>query len=61
MRYGPLGVVGIVAPWNYPFQLVIVPLANALAAGNRVMLKPSEFTPRVDALLERLPDLNTPA
>ena len=56
VRYAPLGVVGIVAPWNYPFQLVVVPLANALAAGNRVMVKPSEFTPRVDALIARLVD-----
>jgi len=54
IRYSPLGVVGIVAPWNYPFQLAIVPLANALAAGNRVMIKPSEFTPTVSALLARM-------
>ena len=54
VRYSPLGVVGIVAPWNYPFQLAIVPLANALAAGNRVMIKPSEFTPTVSDLLERM-------
>lgn len=56
IRYAPLGVVGIVAPWNYPFQLIVVPLANALAAGNRVMAKPSEFTPRVGAVLQRLVD-----
>ena len=54
VRFAPLGVVGIIAPWNYPFQLAIVPLANALAAGNRVMIKPSEFTPSVSALLEKL-------
>ncbi len=54
VRYAPLGVIGIVAPWNYPFQLAIVPLANALAAGNRVMIKPSEFTPTVSALLARM-------
>jgi coniferyl-aldehyde dehydrogenase len=54
VRYAPLGVVGIVAPWNYPFQLAIVPLANALAAGNRAMIKPSEATPRVSALLARM-------
>jgi len=47
----PLGVVGIVAPWNYPVFLAIGPLAAALAAGNRVMLKPSEHTPRTSALL----------
>jgi coniferyl-aldehyde dehydrogenase len=54
VRYTPLGVVGIIAPWNYPFQLVIVPLASAIAAGNRVMIKPSEFTPRVQEVLSRL-------
>ena len=54
LRYAPLGVVGIVAPWNYPFQLAIVPLANAIAAGNRAMIKPSEFTPRVSALLAQM-------
>jgi len=37
--YQPLGVVGIVAPWNYPFSLALMPLAAALAAGNRVMIK----------------------
>jgi coniferyl-aldehyde dehydrogenase len=47
----PLGVVGIVAPWNYPFALAIMPLATALAAGNRVMIKPSEFTPATSQLL----------
>ncbi|MDO5604814.1 MAG: coniferyl aldehyde dehydrogenase [Paracoccus sp. (in: a-proteobacteria)] len=50
----PLGVVGIVAPWNYPLQLTLAPAIGALAAGNRVMLKPSELTPRLSALLERL-------
>ncbi|HMB56279.1 MAG TPA: coniferyl aldehyde dehydrogenase [Arenimonas sp.] len=54
MRYAPLGVVGIVSPWNYPFQLALVPMVNALAAGNRVMIKPSEFTPKVSALMARL-------
>lgn len=41
----PIGVVGIIAPWNYPLQLMINPLVGALAAGNRAMLKPSELTP----------------
>lgn len=50
----PLGVVGIISPWNYPFQLAIGPAVGAIAAGNRVMLKPSEFTPRLSALLEVL-------
>jgi coniferyl-aldehyde dehydrogenase len=47
----PLGVVGIVSPWNYPINLALVPLVDALAAGNHVMLKPSEYTPRTSALL----------
>ena len=50
----PLGVVGVISPWNYPWHLALVPAAAALAAGNRVMLKPSEHTPRVSALLARL-------
>jgi coniferyl-aldehyde dehydrogenase len=52
--YQPLGVVGIVGPWNYPVQLTLSPLAGALAAGNRVMIKPSEITPRTSALLEQV-------
>lgn len=51
IEYQPLGVVGIVAPWNYPFSLALTPLAAALAAGNRVMIKPSEFTPATTAVL----------
>ena len=43
--YQPLGVVGIIVPWNYPIFLAIDPLIGALAAGNRVMIKMSEFTP----------------
>ena len=50
----PLGVVGVIAPWNYPFRLALGPAAAALAAGNRVLLKPSEFTPRSSALIEEL-------
>ncbi len=49
--YQPLGVAGIISPWNYPFNLAIVPLIAALAAGNRVMLKPSELTPRTSEFL----------
>ena len=48
----PLGVVGIIAPWNYPLQLTLAPAIGAIAAGNRVMIKPSELTPRFSALLE---------
>ncbi|MFN3959395.1 MAG: coniferyl aldehyde dehydrogenase [Parvularculaceae bacterium] len=47
----PLGVIGIISPWNYPVQLALSPAAAALAAGNRVMLKPSELTPRTSELL----------
>jgi coniferyl-aldehyde dehydrogenase len=50
----PLGVVGIISPWNYPFQLAIMPLIAALAAGNRVMLKPSELTPRCAEFIAEL-------
>jgi coniferyl-aldehyde dehydrogenase len=50
----PLGVVGVVSPWNYPVQLSLGPVITALAAGNRVMLKPSELTPRTSALLATL-------
>lgn len=48
----PKGVVGVIAPWNFPVQLVMAPIAGAFAAGNRVMVKTSEFTPRVAALFE---------
>lgn len=47
----PLGVVGIVSPWNYPYQLAMAPAAAALAAGNRVLIKPSELTPRCSELM----------
>lgn len=50
----PLGVVGVVAPWNYPLQLTLGPVTAALAAGNRVMIKPSELTPRFSQLLAEL-------
>ncbi len=45
--YQPKGVVGVIAPWNFPVGMVMVPMAGILAAGNRVMIKPSEFTERV--------------
>ncbi len=50
----PLGVVGIIAPWNYPLQLTLAPAVGALAAGNRVMIKPSELVPRFSALLKEV-------
>src|SRR4051794_8979429 len=50
----PLGVAGVISPWNYPVQLALAPVIAALAAGNRVMLKPSELTPATSALLAEL-------
>ncbi len=50
----PLGVVGIMGPWNYPYMLVMQPLIAALAAGNRAMLKPSEVTPKTSALIAEM-------
>lgn len=50
----PKGVVGVIAPWNYPVLLAVGPMIDALAAGNRVLLKPSELTPRTAALLASL-------
>ena len=47
----PVGVAGIVSPWNYPLQLALAPAVAALAAGNRVLIKPSEITPRFSELL----------
>jgi len=54
IRYQPLGVVGVISPWNFPFNLTFGPLAGALAAGNRVMIKPSETTPASSALMQRM-------
>lgn len=50
----PLGVVGIIVPWNYPLYLAVGPLIDALTAGNRVLLKLSEYTPRFSALFAEL-------
>lgn len=54
IEYQPLGVVGVIAPWNYPVTLALMPVATAIAAGNRVLLKPSELTPSTSALLSEL-------
>jgi coniferyl-aldehyde dehydrogenase len=54
VRYEPLGVVGIMSPWNFPLLLSLVPLVNVLSAGNRAMIKPSELTPAFSDLLARL-------
>jgi len=51
IRREPRGVCLILSPWNYPFQLAIVPLASAIAAGNRVVVKPSELAPQTSAFL----------
>jgi coniferyl-aldehyde dehydrogenase len=57
----PKGVVGIISPWNYPIQLALIPIAYAIAAGNRVLLKPSELTPRTsDALATMLSEVFSP-
>jgi aldehyde dehydrogenase (NAD+) len=50
----PLGVVLIIGPWNYPFQLMISPLIGAIAAGNCALLKPSELAPATSAVLAQL-------
>lgn len=50
VRYFPKGVVGIISPWNLPFGLTVAPLTSALAAGNRALLKPSEYIPETAAL-----------
>ena len=52
--YQPLGVVGIMAPWNLPFALGYAPLAGVLAAGNRALIKPSELTPNTSALMAEI-------
>ncbi len=50
----PLGIVLIIAPWNYPFQLLMAPLIGAMAAGNCVVLKPSEFAPATSVVMEKI-------
>ena len=54
VEYQPKGVVGIISPWNFPVQLTLAPMAGAFAAGNRVMVKSSEYTPTVAALFEEI-------
>ncbi|HTQ12786.1 MAG TPA: coniferyl aldehyde dehydrogenase [Rhizomicrobium sp.] len=54
VEYQPKGVVGVISPWNFPFNLTFTPLAGIFAAGNRVMIKPSEFTPRCSELMARM-------
>ena len=52
MQPSPLGTVGIIAPWNFPIGMVFYPAASVLAAGNRIMAKPSEFTPHTAQLIK---------
>jgi coniferyl-aldehyde dehydrogenase len=54
VRFQPKGVVGVISPWNFPVNLTFTPLAGVLAAGNRAMIKPSEYTPATSALLQRM-------
>lgn len=54
VRHEPVGVVGVMSPWNYPVNLALIPLATAIAAGNHAYLKPSEHTPRTSAWLREL-------
>lgn len=54
LRFVPLGVVGIISPWNYPVNLALAPLVAAIAAGNHVFLKPSEHTPHTSEFLRKL-------
>ena len=54
VRYQPKGVVGIISPWNFPVNLTFAPLAGILAAGNRAMIKPSEYTPATSDLLKTM-------
>ncbi len=54
VEYQPLGVVGVISPWNFPVQLTMGPLADIFAAGNRAMIKPSEFTPATSELMKRM-------
>ena len=54
ITYQPKGVVGVIAPWNFPLGMVFEPLAGVLAAGNRAMIKPSEFTPATSSLITEI-------
>ena len=54
IEYQPKGVVGIISPWNFPINLTFAPLAGVFAAGNRVMIKPSEHTPAASALMKEM-------
>jgi acyl-CoA reductase-like NAD-dependent aldehyde dehydrogenase len=61
VRYQPKGVVGNIVPWNFPFDLSLGPLVEMLAAGNRVIIKPSDYTPACGELLRRMVSATFPA
>jgi len=54
VEYQPLGVVGVISPWNFPVNLTFTPLAGILAAGNRCMIKPSEYTPATSEVMAEI-------
>lgn len=54
IQYQPKGVIGVISPWNFPVNLTFTPLAGVFAAGNRTMIKPSEFTERTSELMKQL-------
>ena len=54
VEYQPLGVVGVISPWNFPVNLTFTPLAGVLAAGNRCMIKPSEYTPATSQVMAEI-------
>jgi len=54
VEFQPLGVVGVISPWNFPVNLTFTPLAGIFSAGNRCMIKPSEFTPATSELMARM-------
>lgn len=54
IEYQPLGVVGVISPWNFPLNLTFGPLAGILAAGNRALIKPSEFTPATSEVMAEM-------
>ena len=54
IQYQPLGTIGMIKPWNFPINLIISPIAQAFAAGNRVMIKPSEITPKTSDLTKKM-------
>ncbi len=54
VEYQPLGTVGLITPWNFPMAMTFSPLAGIFSAGNRVMMKPSEYTPRTAELMARM-------